>query len=545
MNDEDDKPLARRELLRGAGAAVLTLGAAACSSDEDIGRTPDDGLPRYSYAGPLGPETLFQHGVASGDPLPDAVILWTRVTPATPQSLEVWWEIAADPQFSARLQVGTFVTDPERDFTVKVDVTGLEPGRTFYYRFFALGRRSPIGRTRTAPAGAVSRLRFAVASCSSLAHGYFHGYRAIAERAELDAVIHLGDYIYEYASGGYGNVRPYEPEHEAVTLADYRARHAQYKRDPDLQEAHRQHPFICVWDDHETADNAWQDGARNHQPETEGSWQERKAAGTRAWAEWLPIREQPDGRIFRKLAFGTLVDLVLLDTRLWGRNRLELGVLGPPPAPDPERSLLGDDQADWLERQLAESRADWKLIGQQVMVGNIVVSPGASIANLDQWQGYPESRRRLLEFLAMGVKDVVILTGDIHSSWANEIVSDPNDPALYDPETGAGSLAVEFVTPGITSPGLEGVTEIIESLRPVNPHVRFIDPTRRGYMVLDVDSERAQAAWYLYDDVSSPEPTAAAFAAAWSVPRGSTRLSDDGVAAEPPGEFAEPAPAEA
>jgi alkaline phosphatase D len=541
-SDDGDGMIFRRDLLRGVGAAAFSMGTAACGSDAEIAAQPGDDLPRYQYSGTPGPEDLFQHGVASGDPLADAVILWTRVSSGASDPIEVWWEIAEDPTFAVRMQVGTFSTDADRDFTVKVDVQGLEPQTSYFYRFFALGRESRIGRTRTAPSAMTPRLRFAMASCSSLGHGYFHAYRAIAERADLDAVIHLGDYIYEYGTNEYGDVRQYEPAHEILTLADYRTRHAQYKRDPDLQEAHRQHPFICIWDDHETADNSWQDGANNHQPETEGSWAERKAAGIQAYLEWVPIREQEGIKIFRRLSYGSLVDLILLDTRLWGRNRQDLGAFGPPPAPDPDRTLLGDDQAAWLEQQITESSATWKLMGQQVMVGNLVVTPGQTLANLDQWQGYPESRERLLSFLASGVQNVVILTGDIHSSWANEIVTDPNDPELYDPATGSGSLAVEFVTPGITSPGLDGATDLIEALRPVNQHVRFVDPGRRGYAVLDVDEVRVQAAFYLYDDITLPERPPEAFAAAWSVPSGSTRLNDDGQAAPAPEMFAMLAP---
>ena len=248
----------RRELLRGAqalGIATLAPGAlSGCGSDAEP-----------------GPENLFQHGVASGDPVEDGVILWTRVSPTRTELLEVEWEVAADPSFDSILASGATLTSVDRDLTVKVDVRGLPPGQTFYYRFRAQERTSPIGRTRTAPAGSVGRARFGVASCSSFAQGYFHAYRALAARTDLDAVLHLGDYIYESGPGQFGDDRAIEPAREATTLVDYRTRHAQYKRDPDLQEVHRQHPFICVWDDHESANNAWKDGAINHQPETEGA----------------------------------------------------------------------------------------------------------------------------------------------------------------------------------------------------------------------------------------------------------------------------------
>jgi alkaline phosphatase D len=526
MSSSDQRTPSRREILHGAqalGIAILApRGLAGCGSDPS----------------PAGP---FQHGVASGDPLPDGVILWTRVTPDGDGPVPLTWQLASDPGLEQIVASGTAETDADRDFTVKVDARGLEPGQTYYYRFDAAGGSSPIGRTRTAPAAGVQRARFGVASCSSHAQGYFHAYRALAGRADLDAVIHLGDYIYESGPGEFGSARSPEPPHETVTLADYRARHAQYKRDPDLQEVHRQHPFIAVWDDHELTNNASRDGAENHQPETEGSWDERKAAALRAHAEWMPIREQADGRIWRTLAWGDLADLVMLDTRIWGRTGGTEALLGPPPAPDPARTLLGDDQAAWLEGQLAGSVARWKLVAQQVLVANVTVMPG-TLFNLDQWHGYPESRTRLLQFLrTSGVRDVVILTGDIHSSWANELVVDPNDPTQYDPATGAGSIAVELVTPGITSPGLPPqFAGVVDAARQYNPHVRWTDLMRKGYMVLDVVPDRVQAAWFLFDDVTLPASAPESFGAAWSVRAGSTRLEQDATFAEPP---AGPAPA--
>ncbi len=536
----DDSFLGRRDLLRGAGAAVLVsplaTGLTGCSSSVDDVAVDAD-------------SARFAHGVASGDPLPDGVILWTRVTSdAGGAPVDVEWEVAEDPAMTKRVSGGVARADDSRDFTVKVDVRGLQPGTTYYYRFKALGAASKVGRTRTAPSGSKERLRFAIASCASFAHGYFHGYRALSKLLDLDAVIHLGDYIYEYGDNEYGDVRPYEPPHEILTLADYRTRHALYKRDPDLQEVHRQQVFITVWDDHETANDAYKDGAENHS-ESEGSFADRKAAAQRAYMEWLPIREQGSNeKIFRTFAFGDLVDLIMLDTRLHARTKQVGGVIGAPPPPDKAQTLLGDDQAAWMENQLKTSTARWKLLGQQVMVGNLILETGKSgrrpeLANLDQWHGYPESRDRLLRFFRdSGVKDIVVLTGDIHSSWANEITFDPNDPKSYDPETGKGSLAVEFVTPAITSPGVPQVfLGIIESSRPINRHVRFIEPTHRGFIVLDVTRERVQAAWHLFEDITLPEPISPKFSAAWSVKAGETRLNSDAQ----PASAIEPTPAAA
>jgi alkaline phosphatase D len=517
--------LTRRELLKGGAAvtaAAFVPALGGCSSDDGEGGSGGTG-----GGGPTGPETLFQHGVASGDPLPSAVMLWTRVTPDGTDPVDVSWEVASDAAFGSIVKQGSFTTNADRDFTVKVDADGLQAGTTYFYRFKAQNRTSPIGRTRTAPSGGVSRLRFALVSCSSFAHGYFHVYRAVAARPDLDAVLHLGDYIYEYASDGYGNVREYEPANEILSLSDYRTRHSQYKREPDLQEIHRQHPFIAVWDDHETANDSYKEGAENHDPATEGTWADRKANALKAYFEWMPIREAADGRIYRTLSYGDLVDLVMLDTRLWGRT-LGGGLAGPPPPPDPTRTLLGDEQAAWFEGQLSSSTATWKIVGQQVMVANLIIAPG-SLANLDQWHGYPESRKRLIDFLrSSNAKDVVVLTGDIHSSWAAELVNDPTDTAEYDPVTGEGAVAVEFVTPAVTSPGIPAnFVALIDSALQYNPHIRYIEPSLRGYMILDVTPERTQAAWYHFDDITQATPGKESFAQAWSVKAGETRLNQD------------------
>ena len=514
-------------------------GAIDAGPDADIGAdadTPDTpdlpDLPEYEYDGPLGPEDLFQHGVASGDPLADAVIIWTHVSPPDGAQTEVWWELALDPGFAQRVQVGTFQTDADVDFTVKHDVTGLAAGTTYYYRFMALGRTSPVGRTRTAPEAGVTHLRFAMMSCSSFAHGYFHAYRRIAERTDIDCCLHLGDYIYEYGDGQYGRVRTYDPPHEIVTLEDYRRRYRHYRKDLDLQEAHRQHPFICVWDDHETADDSWNGGAENHTPGAEGNWADRKAAGIRAYNEWLPIRSDIDdeGRIFRTFRYGGLVDLIMLDTRLWGRD--EPGTQFTRDVhEDPERSLLGQDQEDWLAEQLTTSTAQWKLIGQQVMMAHwrgagAAGQPGP-IFNADQWDGYSPTRDRLFEVIRTNAIDnVVVLTGDIHTSWANDLATDPYDAEVYDKETGQGAIAVEFVTPGITSPGLGSLGELVgPGLRNLNPHVKFVDLENRGYIVLDIDAERCQAEWYHIENVEVRETTEF-FVAAFAAFDGDNHLSE-------------------
>lgn len=466
---------------------------------------PGNTVPEYSYDGPLGPADMFQHGIASGDPISASLVLWTRVTAPGQARIFVFWELARDPMFMQRVQAGGYDASNERDFTVKVDVQNLEAGQTYYYRFKSLGRSSPVGRARTAPSAEVAQLRLAIVSCSSLAHGYFHAYRALAAEPDLDAVVHLGDYIYEYGSGEYGSVRAYEPAHEILTLADYRARHAQYKRDKDLQEVHRQHSFIAVWDDHESANDAYLDGAENNTPATEGSWPMRRDAAIRAYREWMPVRDGSDAlKQWRKHSFGGLADLLMLDTRLWARGKQQV----PETPPDPRRQLLGADQEAWLAEQLRSSTARWKLIGQQVMMASL------GGLNNDQWTGYPAARQRVLSmFRDQPGANVVVLTGDIHSSWANDLMVEP----------GAGNpVAVEFVAPSVTSPGGLG------ALSTLNPEVRWADAgDDHGYVLLDVSKERVQAAWFLSAGVASASYRAPPFRTAWSVDSGERTLRQD------------------
>lgn len=521
--------------------------SADVATDTDV-EEPLPELPEYEYDGPLGPEDLFAHGVASGDPLTDAVILWTHVSPAEEGPVEVWYEVSLDAAFTRRVQVGTHQTDASADYTVKLDARELAPGRTYYYRFMALGRTSPIGRTRTAPEGGVSRLRFGMASCASFGHGYYHAYRRLAERADLDCILHLGDYIYEYATGGYGSVRELDPPYEIVSLDDYRRRYRHHRKDLDLQAVHQQHPFITVWDDHESTNDSWKDGAENHQPATEGDWADRKAASVQAYNEWMPIRTNMDeeGRIFRAFEFGDLVDLIMLDTRLWGRDE-PAGRTDNEVHADPTRTLLGDDQEEWLYEELRTSSARWKLIGQQVMIAQWRGAPASPdeqgpIFNADQWDGYAPSRDRLFQTIVdNAIDDVVVLTGDIHTSWGNDLALDPYDPEVYDPATGSGSIAVEIVTPGITSPGLEGGSFIGRFLQDINKHVKFVDLERRGYVVLDITAERMQAEWYLLDGVDTLE-TEENLGAVLATVSGSNHLVSVDAPSTPPISVPEPAP---
>ena len=528
----------RRGFFKSSGGAAAALASAPM-------------LAMASATRVAGPR--FQHGVASGDPLSDRVILWTRVTPpGRPGAVIVTYVLALDAALNQVVARGTAKTSPARDNTVKVDPAGLQPGTTYYYRFSCDGESSPIGRTRTLPVGNVQRLRIAVASCSNHAFGLFNAYRRIAERADLDLVIHLGDYVYEYGPNTYGSLRTPEPPNEMVTLTDYRLRHAQYKRDEDSQAVHRQHPFVCIWDDHETTNDAWKDGAQNHTEATEGSWADRVNVALQAYYEWMPVRI-PDATQRRKnqraFQIGNLVDLVMLEERLNGRSKQLTATI---PAPglgnvfaqsgafaDPSRSLLGDEQEAWLGQRLRGSQTRWKFIGQGVMFAHLKAQ-GAALAaggglffNTDQWDGYQPARDRVYNFIKGDashppVDNVVVLTGDIHSSWAADLTQDPNNPDLasggYNGATGDGSRAVEFVSTSITSPGLNDPNGSTAGfLRGVNPHFKFIDFNQRGYMLLDVTPQKAVCEWYFVDTVASVSNNQV-FGAAFEVQQGTNRL---------------------
>ena len=408
----------RRAFLKAsaAQAAVVGLAASGCAV------THPGAAPIARGANP------FRHGVASGDPLADRVILWTRVSPFEDrlgEPVETHWWIARDSLGLDVVAGGVVEAQADRDYTVKIDATGLAPASDYSYGFLTRTGLSPIGRTRTLPRGEVDHVRLAFASCANYPQGFFNAYRCLAERDDLDVVLHLGDYLYEYANGEYGDGtalgRVPDPVEEAISLEDYRRRHATYKADRDLQAAHARHPWITIWDDHESANNSHPLGAENHDPETEGDWTTRKLAAIRAYHEWMPIRELPTGH-YRRFEFGSLLDLIMLDTRLHGRdpevaNRDEAG------AADPSRTLLGADQEQWLFGALSDSArsgALWRVLGQQVMVAP--VSFDGVDFNPDSWNGYRGSRDRLLEYIgAESIDNVVFLTGDVHSSWVFEV----------------------------------------------------------------------------------------------------------------------------
>ncbi|MFD9567109.1 alkaline phosphatase D family protein [Streptomyces sp. NPDC059994] len=487
------------------------------------------------------PAPAFLHGVASGDPLPDGILLWTRVTPApdaVPGSgkgpdTEVSWEIAEDKGFSRIVAQGRTTATAASDHTVKADVRGLRPATAYWYRFAAGTALSPVGRTLTAPAtdAAAANVRFGVVSCSNWESGYFSPYRHLAARSDLDAVLHLGDYIYEYASGAYPEakyvVRQHEPAHEILNLADYRTRHGKYKTDTDLQAMHHAHPVIAIWDDHEFANDAWSGGAENHTPGTEGDWVARVSAAKQAYFEWMPVRPSIAGTTYRRIRYGKLADLHLLDLRSF---RSQQASVGSGKVDDPERTITGRAQLDWLKSGLSASNAAWQLVGTSVMISPVAFGalpaeltaplaellglPKEGIAiNVDQWDGYTDDRRELLGHLVdNGIKNTVFLTGDIHMAWANDV---PVKAGTYPLSKSAGT---EFVVTSVTSDNLDEMLHVAPhtvslvaaaAIKAANRHVKWVDMDSHGYGVLDVDAQRSQMDYYVVSDKRKQDATSA------------------------------------
>ncbi|GAA2961353.1 alkaline phosphatase D family protein [Streptomyces enissocaesilis] len=519
----------RRALVRAAAATALAAPVAA---------SPVATAADAAAADVQSP--AFLHGVASGDPLPDGVLLWTRVTPspeATPGSgkgpdVVVRWEVAEDKGFSAVVAQGTTTAGAATDHTVKVDVRGLRPATVHYFRFTAGGTVSPAARTRTAPAAgaAIAGVRFGVVSCANWESGYFAAYRHLAARADLDAVLHLGDYLYEYATGGYPEppyvVRQHEPAHETVTLADYRTRHGNYRTDADLQALHAAHPVIAIWDDHEFANDAWSGGAENHTPGAEGEWAARVAAAKQAYFEWMPVRASTEGTVYRRLRFGRLADLHLLDLRSF---RSQQARSGSGAVDAPERTVTGRAQLDWLKAGLAASGAVWKLVGTSVMISPVafgsvpahLLAPLAGLlglpeeglaVNVDQWDGYTDDRKELIAHLRdRAIGNTVFLTGDIHMAWANDV---PVRAATYPLSQ---SAATEFVVTSVSSDNLDDILHVAPqtvslvaaaAVRTANRHVKWLDMDSHGYGVLDVTDERSQMDYYVVSDKTRQDATA-------------------------------------
>ncbi len=470
----------RRSLIL-TGAAAMTAWA---------GRAPAIAIRDVS-----GPDP-FTLGVASGDPWADSVVLWTRLAPQ-PLALDgaggmparevtVRWELAADDRFARILRKGQVVARPGDAHAVHVEVAGLASGREYHYRFEAMGHRSRTGRTRTAPArGQLAPATFGVVSCSRYETGYFTAYAHLAsERPDL--VLHLGDYIYEYAGNPKTPVaRPFN-QGEIITLTDYRRRYAQYRLDPDLQTLHATAPFAVVWDDHEV-DNNWA-GDIPEDGQTREQFLARRAAAFKAWHEVMPLRRQaapsgPTARIYRELAWGNLANVYMLDTRQFrddqpcgDGNRVDCAERLVP-----SRTMLGGTQEQWLRSRARASRARWDVLGQQVFFGELLrpLPDGRDALPMDSWNGYVAARSRVIEMFSDRPRNFVVLTGDVHRHYAGTLHAGGGAPDR--PPVGA-----EFVTTSITSSG-DG-TDDPAGTDPIlrrNPHLRFMCD-RRGYLLAEV-----------------------------------------------------------
>ena len=542
-------PVDRRTFLKGAaGAAAATAMGSALTG------------PSFSAALGAPLAAAFQYGVASGDPLPDEVVIWTRVTPspaATPGSGEgaptkVTWLMAEDADLKRVVRRGTVTTSPLTDHTVKVDVRGLQPGRAYFYRFTALKASSPIGATRTAPAADAlnASLRFGMVSCSNYTGGYFSAYRHLAARDDLDFVLHLGDYLYEYGNGAdrYGPAtligrRDHDPAVEIVTLSDYRRRHALYKADPDLAALHRKYAFVTTWDDHEVTNDTWREGAENHQEETEGPFVPRRNRAYQAYDEWMPIRlpesrNEQETRIYRRLRFGALADLTMLDLRQYRDEQVP--ATDGAAIDDPARTMTGPEQQAFLEQGLSAAGSPaWRLFGNSVQIMPVKTPPlPADLASalavlqggptpvslpqsgfsllVDPWDGYTANRQRVLEFaLSEGVGDPVFLTGDIHSTWAADL---PIDAGTYagTPTEPSPSAGIEFVCTSVTSDNLNEITRtpprttslaVEQEIKLANRHIKEVELDSHSYSVVDLTPERVQFDTFFLSDREDPQAT--------------------------------------
>lgn len=529
---------------------------AACSSTPTL--TAFEALSSQSTA-------VFAHGVASGDPTQDGIVLWTRISlPETnPQAIAVSVdvELATDLGFSDIVATKTVATGPERDWTVKHIAEGLLPGTSYFYRFKAGEAISPIGQTKTLPEGSVAEANFAVISCSNYPFGYFNVYDQIARQEGLDAVIHLGDYFYEYGADGYGGEsgaalgRPHAPSREIISLTDYRERHAQYKSDPSAQAMHAAHAFIAIWDDHETANNSWKDGAQNHQDDTEGNWEDRKNAALRAYYEWMPVRDPAPGRaaedLFKAYSFGDLLTLAAIETRLTARSaQFEYNEIVPTlKSPedienfrsntlwDSSREMLGQAQIDYLDRSFRQSKEagqPWRLIANQVIMAEVTapdLTPHVTEeeilelekqwdqarafvqfsklglpTNLDAWDGYPAARERFYDTLKNAEADdgLIVLTGDTHTWWANDL-SDRNGT----------HMGVELGVNSVTSPspyrksflGGKGA-EYALLTNQKNKSVRYLSGEDHGFIYLTMTPEKVVARFEAVDTVEAQQYSA-------------------------------------
>ena len=530
----------------------------------------------------------FLYGVASGDPLTDRVILWTHAK-VKDQNYDVslQWQIAKDANFTSMINTGSVTALASAGFTAKVDATGLSAGNTYFFRFLdSTGSVSSVGTTRTLPTATVASVKFAVFSCTLYSEGFFNSYDAAATSG-AEYALHLGDYIYEYGADAskFGNTdavkldRVTSPANDIVSLSDYRTRYAKYRSDASLQALHAKMPWITIWDDHEFANNAYMDGAQNHDPATQGAWVDRKNTAARVYHEWMPIRT-PDAanllKIYRNFDFGTLFSLHMLDTRIEGRTKQKYGYYGDPTDakvqpytyadyvtgltlvngvyPDAANKMVSDAQFTWLTTNIGKSTATWQIVGNQDIMAKMwfpatvlqsqavsatafgtalndfltakAVNAAAPSAltptqqgllaqprlpyNMDAWDGYPIQRETLLQTIRATGKKLVVLSGDSHNAWCNNLKS----------LDGTATIGVEFATTSVTAPGFESVG--LGSLGPYvdgsgNPaaqgalgtglglidDVNYSDLNRRGYLLMTVTNTDIKGEYVFMDTVKS------------------------------------------
>jgi len=528
--------LSRRRALIGS----VATGVSACATQ------PNDRN--------LSEKAAFQHGVASGDPTSDGFVIWTRVSPGmltTP--ITVKWEVSSDVNFNSIVKQGQQIARSSKDWTVKVEVDNLEPGRRWFYRFRTDETMSTVGRSQTLPIGdRLDKLRFAVVSCSNYPFGYFNVYDHIAKQHAIDAVIHLGDYIYEYGPSGYGGSvgesleRSHVPAKEIISLNDYRMRHAQYKSDPSSQKMHAAHPLIAIWDDHETTNNSWEGGAENHQMD-EGNWDLRRSAALQAYYEWMPVRDPKPGKtkeaLFKSYDWGNLLSLATIETRLTARSeqleytdiipklktpgdisKFKTEVLG-----DPKRRLLGASQSDYIRNSFNRRKvngAPWQVVANKVIMADVAAPDISDFAhesfidaiekqlpqirdflaftalglplNLDAWDGYPAAREAFYALAKQSrVNDLVVFTGDTHEFWANNLTTKDGQ-----------MMGVELATSAVTSPGASEyfgpkAQEYSKRLEDANASVLYHSPQKKGYIDVVFTAEKAIAKFISVDTVLS------------------------------------------
>lgn len=568
MNREDIlKKLSRRQFIRNSviaasGAVLLPSAFAACKKEVTTQSDPASG---------------FKEGVASFDPTQNKVILWTRYTPSDDEQGKplIVLDVATDKDFKTAIVSQRVEADPDSDYTVYADVSDLKSNTTYYYRFRSekTNALSVTGKTKTLPApGECSDVKIAVVSCANFQAGLFNVYGAVAE-SEADFVVHLGDYIYEYGQGGYGTNpttvelnRLHKPSGEIITVDDYRTRYRQYRSDEQLQKAHQLKPFICVWDDHEITNNAYKDGAENHQAE-EGDYTTRKMSAIQVWHEYLPARVENNARIYRNFEIAGIVSLYMLDTRIAGRDKqLEYADYFTPDGLDnakfisdwqsPQRTLLGQEQKNWLISKINSCKSTWHVFGNQVLMGKMLIpaelllltaqiasgntdpelfkqynatvtelvtiktrllknDPTLTAAekarvqtvlpyNLDAWDGYPAERE--LIFKVLSGKKFISLAGDTHNAWYSDLSDNKKNKA-----------GAEFATPSVSSPGFESIfgsnPEVLAGFEQANTllidDLNYVDASKRGYLMTSFSESQAKAEWRYISTLNSKNTTVA------------------------------------